>query len=311
MDATLAKSTMRKRSVKELRELAATRGISLHGLVEKDEIVQLLAADMVVVPHADMVVGTHAGSCNMPSSNMGSMASSSITPCGMESRASSYGSYSPGGMGMGSMASSSSGPIVMGNMPPYPSEMPGGMPSGSSQANTWATWSPPEASHASQEIDKEKTEQVNKGIIAKVKENMNNKVPRTTLLNVWHDIPDEAGGYGKWCFIEPGTDIIYGPSLFYPLLRKNNLALAFTNPRWQLDAVRLEACFVLCWDPAGYIWPYCMLCSKFCFPYDGEYCHRHTIKHLQRLQDWRYSGDDATIAWAMQRNHCYKFMRLT
>ena len=52
-----------------------------------------------------------------------------------------------------------------------------------------------------------------------------------------------------------------------PGMRQNRLALAFQNQRWMEEVVKLEPYMVFCWCPAYYVWPYCMLCGKFCFPY--------------------------------------------
>ena len=88
-------------------------------------------------------------------------------------------------------------------------------------------------------------------------------MPRSALLNVWHEIPDLAMGLGRWCFVEAQSDV-YGPPLFYPFLQEHGLALAFINPRWNGETImKLENGFVLCWCPAGYVWPYCMLRGKF------------------------------------------------
>ena len=55
--------------------------------------------------------------------------------------------------------------------------------------------------------------------------------------------------------MEPGSD---GPAIFYPELRQNHLALAFTNQRWMQEVVMLEPYIVFAWCPAYYVWPYCM-----------------------------------------------------
>ena len=51
-----------------------------------------------------------------------------------------------------------------------------------------------------------------------------------------------------------------------PGMRQNRLALAFQNQRWMEEVVKLEPYMVFCWCPAYYVWPYCMVCGKFCFP---------------------------------------------
>ena len=110
----------------------------------------------------------------------------------------------------------------------------------------------------------------------------NDEASRFRLLNVWQSLPD---GAGRWCFTQPGAD---GPPLFYPVMARSNLALAFECPRWNQRPVVLDPFLVLCWCPAGYVWPYCMFCHKFCFPYDeGEWCHRRSKKHLDKVAYWR------------------------
>ena len=113
-------------------------------------------------------------------------------------------------------------------------------------------------------------------------------------------------GLGKWCFVEAEGDV-YGPPLFYPFLREHGLALAFQNPRWNGETImKMENGFVLCWCPAGYVWPYCMLCGKFCFPYYGDHSHMNSEKHLRRLEEWRLEGREKTIAKAAHRYHKHR-----
>ena len=86
---------------------------------------------------------------------------------------------------------------------------------------------------------------------------------RQAVLNQWHPINDLAGGLGRWCFVEPGSD---GPAIFYPELRQNHLALAFTNQRWMQEVVMLEPYIVFAWCPAYYVWPYCMFSASSASP---------------------------------------------
>ena len=111
-----------------------------------------------------------------------------------------------------------------------------------------------------------------------------------------------------WRFAAPINDV-QSASLFYPLLSQNGLGLAFRNPRWMDEEVQLEFGFVLAWCPAGYVWPYCMLCARFVFPYFGENTHMTSGRHRRALERWRSQGDQMTIEEALNLNHRYPFFR--
>ena len=66
-------------------------------------------------------------------------------------------------------------------------------------------------------------------------------------------------------------------------MRQNRLALAFQNQRWMEEVVKLEPYMVFCWCPAYYVWPYCMLCGKFCFPYNDPHGHLNSKQHQGKL----------------------------
>ena len=130
----------------------------------------------------------------------------------------------------------------------------------------------------------------------------NKDCSREQLLNTWHPIGDGAMGLAEFRFVEPG---LHGPSMFYPNLNRHNLALAFRNPIWHQEEVVLEPWLVLCWCPAKYAWPYCMLCGKFCFPYAGEHTHLASHKHVQRAikASQPHSGVQMAKWYAQQKAH--------
>ena len=131
---------------------------------------------------------------------------------------------------------------------------------------------------------------------------------RQAVLNQWHPINDLAAGLGRWCFVEPGSD---GPAIFYPAMLENRLALAFENKRWMQEVVRLEPYLVLCWCPADYVWPYCMLCRKFCFPYNEPNSHLNSQDHRRRVDWWRSLGNEYAFALASERTHRFSFYSMT
>ena len=128
------------------------------------------------------------------------------------------------------------------------------------------------------------------------------------MLNQWRPINDMAGVVGRWRFVEPGDD---GPAIFYPAMLKNYLALEFEHKRWMREVVRLEPYLVLCWCPALYVWPYCMLCRKFCFPYNGPNNHLDSKDHRRRVDWWRFLGNEYALAVASGRTHPFPFYSMT
>ena len=102
---------------------------------------------------------------------------------------------------------------------------------------------------------------------------------------MWFQLPD---GVGRWCFTTPGD---LGPPLFYPFMAQQGLTLAFECLRWDQPVVVLDPYCILCWCPAGYIWPFCMFCQRFCFPYEATHCHRKSKKHLEEVGVWQARGN--------------------
>ena len=143
-------------------------------------------------------------------------------------------------------------------------------------------------------------------IVATYSEQRERKVSREDLTSVWLQIPDAAGGIGMWRFAEP-IDAVQSASLFYPMLYQNKLGLAFRNRKWMGEDVQLEFGFVLAWCPAGYVWPYCMLCGKFVFPYMDFPNHRASGQHRRALWRWRNQPVQTTINDALVRSHRYPF----
>ena len=110
-----------------------------------------------------------------------------------------------------------------------------------------------------------------------------------------------------WRFVEPGSD---GPAIFYPAMLKNRLALEFKNRRWMEEVVKLEPYLVLCWCPLKYVWPYCMLCGKFCFPYNDSWvspCHLDSEAHKRKVEQWRRKGNGYALALAREKKHPFSF----
>ena len=143
-------------------------------------------------------------------------------------------------------------------------------------------------------------------IVATFTEQTARHVSRADLVRVWHQIPDAAGGQGMWRFAEP-VDDLHGASLFYPLLYRNQLGLAFRNQRWMAKDAQLEFGFVFAWCPENYVWPYCMLCAKFVFPFFDTPNHVNSARHCRAVERWRVQGDQRTIDDALLLNHRYPF----
>ena len=151
-------------------------------------------------------------------------------------------------------------------------------------------------------VDYDQTKSLVQTLIRAALRIQDNEELRTLVLNVWQSLPD---GAGRWCFTQPGAD---GPHLFYTFMTHSNLALAFECSRWKQCAVVLDVWIVLCWCPAGYVWPYCMFCHKFCFPYSGDCCHRGTKKHLRNVKHWRCGKD--LVQRSLERQPRFKFFVL-
>ena len=125
------------------------------------------------------------------------------------------------------------------------------------------------------------------------------------FADVWRTLPD---GSGMWCFKRPGGN---GLPLFYKFMADRNLTLAFRSERWRLPEVVLEPYMVLCWCLAGYIWPYCMLCHKFCFPYsDDATSHRYTRRHGARVSDWHVMGNREAFRLALRKEPRFGFFAM-
>ena len=156
----------------------------------------------------------------------------------------------------------------------------------------------------------DESQQINCGltehIVATYTEQRARNVSREALVRTWFPIPDAAGGQGMWRFAEP-IDELHGASLFYPLLYRNRLGLAFRNKRWMAMDAQLQFGFVLAWCPAGYVWPYCMLCAKFVFPFFDSPNHVNSSRHRKAVERWRVQGDQRTFDDALRLNHSYPF----
>ena len=122
-------------------------------------------------------------------------------------------------------------------------------------------------------------------------------------LGIWANLPD---GAGMWSFQPVGAS---GPPMFYPFMARANVSLAFVCTRWGQVEVILEPWLVLCWCPAGYIWPYCMLCHKFCFPIAGQHAHLSTRRHVNRCERALANQEEA---WdmALSKNQRFAFFRM-
>ena len=144
-------------------------------------------------------------------------------------------------------------------------------------------------------VDYDKTEEVFLTLRGDYDDYEDNEAWRSRVLGVWQNLPD---GQGRWCFTQPGSGGggTEGPHLFYTFMARSNVALAFECLRWNQGPVVLDVWIVLCWCPLGYVWPYCMFCHKFCFPYNGHYCHRESRKHLRRVGDWRGGKSDLVLS---------------
>ena len=147
----------------------------------------------------------------------------------------------------------------------------------------------------------DKTERLLTTLVLEAARFQKSEALRSRLLDVWQCLPDEAG---RWCFTQPGAD---GSHLFYTFMAKSNLALAFECARWNQCPVVLDVWIVLCWCPVGYVWPYCMFCHKFCFPYNGRNCHQESKKHRRRVDAWRRGGGYDWVQGSLDQQPRFRF----
>ena len=159
-----------------------------------------------------------------------------------------------------------------------------------SSASNLAICPPPGVAGDEDDFDYGRTKEVFLTLRGDYDDYEDNEKWRSRVLGVWQDLPD---GAGRWCFTQPGAD---GQHLFYKFMARSNVALAFECPKWDQVPVVLEVWTVLCWCPQGYVWPYCMFCHKFCFPYNGSGCHRESRRHLRRVGDWRERKSDLVLS---------------
>ena len=239
-----------------LRDLAAGDDIDIHGLVEKKDLVEKIQCELA------KKVGVDVTNVNKHLAEAGAAGGTSLAIGSSDDRGASL--------------------IVPGN----------------TNASNLAICPPPglagmdRGRHAvdSDAVDYGRTERLLQTLVLEAARIQNSEALRSRLLGVWQCLPD---GAGRWCFTQPGAD---GSHLFYTFMARSNLALAFECARWNQCPVVLDVWIVLCWCPAGYVWPYCMFCHKFCFPYNGPDCHRESKKHLRRVDDWRRGNDMVRIS---------------
>ncbi len=111
----------------------------------------------------------------------------------------------------------------------------------------------------------------------------------------WHALPDGVGRV-RFVHVTQLEDGNQSPQFFYPSLMRASRRLVFECLRWRQPEVVLEPYVVLCRCPAQQVWPYCMLCHKFCW---GD--HMESTKHRQKVKWWREVGDTQVVMHAFER----------
>ena len=162
-------------------------------------------------------------------------------------------------------------------------------PAASSAASSVGDASAASAPAGGNAVDFDRTDALVTDLVQMLHERLPNE-----MLGQWQACRD---GVGEWCFTTEGQD---GPPLFYPFMAKRSVTLAFRCIRWKQDSVRLDPWEVLCWSPDGYVWPYCMFCRKWCYPYNEKNCHRASEKHRKNVARWR-EGEDMVQAVLVQQ----------
>ena len=268
-------ASLKGRSISELRKLAATLQVSLDGLLEKDDVVAKVSASLS--DQANAAVET----CDIKDL-IRLAAAREISLDGLLER----------------------DEVVKTLRAALPDEVIVVSLRGLEVAGATSAVNSGQLTPHVTSCHEEMTRQVTDHIVATLRQG--EQIPRSALLNAWHNLPDAAENgerRGMWCFVEAGEDI-FGASLFYPQLYRNNLSMKFRNTQWMREEVRLEFGFVLCWCPAGYVWPYCMMCGKFVFPWHKG--HRTSQRHQRAVQAWRRDGAEMTRRKAFELNHAHR-----